>query len=67
MKRRVFIALILLAQLIGLNVGTVYSKGPPEDTRGYEMYKEHAGDGTQANDPLDIIPNDPGGGTGTGF
>ena len=61
MIKRVLLALALLSSLIGLNVGTAYAKGPPPGTHGYDMYMEHAGDGTQADDPLDIIPNDPGG------
>ncbi|MFC2059209.1 hypothetical protein ACFLTS_06215 [Chloroflexota bacterium] len=60
MIKRVILALVLLGSLIGINVGTALAKGPPPDTHGYEMYKEHAGDGTHADDPLDIIPNNPG-------
>jgi len=66
MKKRVLIVLVLLGQLIGLNAGIAYAKGPPPDTYGYEMYREHAGPGTPADDPLDIIPSDPGG-SGAGF
>jgi len=66
MIKRVLIVLALLGSVIGLNVDTAYAKGPPPDTHGYDMYEEHAGDGTHANDPLNIIPNDPGG-EGTGL
>lgn len=68
MIKKVLMCLVLLVQLIGLNVSVVHAEGPPTDTHGYEMYIEHAGDGTHADDPLDIYEPEPpdGGGGGSG-
>jgi len=67
MIKRILIVFALVAGLLGLSAGTVLAKGPPPGTHGYDMYELHAGDGTHADDPLDIIEPPPDGGAGTGI
>ena len=67
MFKKILLVFAVIAAFFGFSSGTVLAKGPTEGTNGYEMYKLHAGDGTHADDPLDIVDQDGGLGTGTGI
>ena len=76
MRKKILFVLILAGLFMCINTSIVYAKGPPAalgplgpavGTQGYNSYCEHAGNGTHAGDPLNIDPDNSGGGPGGAY